>query len=219
MDIDEKGEPGDTSPGLFWVPCPIMSPCLFCPKRTEKHADGHERETHINEIVEHVPDILVIAFRWNKKQVECYRESCAKKSVAEHINDDVGCEPRALEGRHQGSVVDLGLEKIDADEDKCEDGREGKNPAVLPSAPCDDSGHREEERIPQARFAHCAQGRTLEAEPHAHDEGEEEGYAEQGEGDGECLLLAEGVIGAKGPQQYGGDGEIGEVLPGKEHGG
>ena len=50
------------------------------------------------------------------------------------------------------------------------------------------------------------------------EESEEEGDTEQRKGCGESLLLAEGVICAKRPQQYRGDGEIGEVLPGDEHG-
>ena len=165
MDVDEEGEPGDARPGLFWIPCPIMTPSLLGPKGTEEHADGHEREPHVNEIVEHVPDILVIAFRRDKEQVERYRESCAKKCVAEHINDDVRCEPGTLQGGHQCGVVDLGLEEIDTNEDEGEDGRERKDPAISPSTPCDDTGHGEEEGIPQARLAHGAQGWTFEADP------------------------------------------------------
>ena len=90
MDIDKEGEPGDACPGLFGIPCPIVSPSLLGPKSAEEHADGHKRETHIHEIVKHVPDILVVAFGLDKKQIESHGKGCTKEGIAEHIDDDMG---------------------------------------------------------------------------------------------------------------------------------
>ena len=156
MDINKEGKPGDACPGLLGVPCPIVAPSLLGPKSTEEHADGHERKTHVNEIVEHVPDILVVAFGRDKKQIESHGQCCAKEGVAEHIDNDMGCEPRALQGGHQRGIVDLWFKEIDTNEDERKDGREGEYPAILPSAPSDDACYGKEEGVPEACFAHGA---------------------------------------------------------------
>ena len=179
MDIDKEGEPGDACPGLFGIPCPIVSPSLLGPKSAEEHADGHKRETHIHEIVKHVPDILVVAFGLDKKQIESHGKGCTEEGVAEHIDNDMGSKPRALQSRHQRGVVDLWFEEIDTDEDERKDGRKGEYPAILPSTPSNDACYGKEEGVPEACLAHGAQGRTFEANPKTADEGEEESDTEQ----------------------------------------
>ena len=67
--IDEIGKPGDGRPRLLRVPRPIVPPGLLSPKCPEEHADGHESQPHVDEVVADAelllralaPEVLAVA--------------------------------------------------------------------------------------------------------------------------------------------------------------
>ena len=74
-------------------------------------------------------------------------------------------EPRTLQGGHQGFVMNLRLEKVDASEHKCKQGGKRQNPLIAPSGISDDASQRKEKRVPKACLAHGAKGWTFEMNP------------------------------------------------------
>lgn len=176
VDVHQIAEPGNGCPGLFRIPCPIGAPRFFGPECAEEHADGHEGEADVDEVVDHVEVSALSSFRGVLfgQHEDGNAGGCTKQRIAEHVNNDVRCEPGALQGWHQGGAVNLGLEEVDADKDQSHQGGEGEDPTIAPTAPGDEACHGHEERVPEACLAHGAKGWTFEADPHADDVGEED---------------------------------------------
>ena len=81
-------------------------------------------------------------------------EKLASRNNGEVVALDLSSEMLTLQGWHQRLGVDFGLEEVDADEHQRQDGREREYPLVLPAGIDDDARQRQEEGIPEARFAH-----------------------------------------------------------------
>ena len=78
-------------------------------------------------------------------------------------------EPGALKCRHQSLVVNLRLKEIEKNEYSRKDCREGQYPFILPADISEQTCAGCKERIPQPRFTHCAEWRTLQRYPEKND--------------------------------------------------
>ena len=132
MHITQISKPGNGSPSFLWVPGPIMPPSLFSPERPHEHAQRHKRR------------------------------GSTQQGIGKHIHNNVGCEPWTLQGRHQRFIVYFGLQHVDHYKHRGQDGAERQYPLIAPTQINHQSGKGQEERIPQARFAHGAQRRPFE---------------------------------------------------------
>ena len=124
MDISQIGEPRGSSPRLLRIPGPIVAPSFLSPECSEENTHGHEGPTYLHEVVADVHLVIVDGGLLEPQQVGRHQRRSTEHSVGEHIDDDVRCEPRALERRHERLVVDLGVDDVDRGEDSSKDGAE-----------------------------------------------------------------------------------------------
>ena len=117
-------KPGDSGPRLFGIPRPVVSPGFLGPKCAKEHADGEEGKTDINEIICDVEFFGSDTTLFDKEQIDSHYCCRTKYGIGEHIDDDMRCKPRTLQGGHQCLVVYLRLEQIHADKHQGENGRE-----------------------------------------------------------------------------------------------
>ena len=81
-----------------------MSPSLFGPEGTEHHAEGHEDKSDVDKVI-HVlhfqPGLIAL-----DKHPQRHDSSDTHQRIADNIDQDVGEEPRTLQGRHEGVRAD-----------------------------------------------------------------------------------------------------------------
>ena len=191
MDVDHVSQPGGSSPGFFWIPAPVMAPCLLGPDGAHQHAEGDAGSPGIDQLIGHpYQPLRVVDFFFFDKIIECNQCCGTQNGVGEHINDDMRCKPGALQCRHQRLVVNIGPGDVYHDEDCGEQGGEGEDPFIVPPQIGEQPRHRQEESIPEPCFTHGTQGRPFEKVPQA---GDEEGEDQQS---GHCKQCRHGFVSA-----------------------
>ena len=158
---DKEAEPSGGCPSFLRVPRPIGAPSLFCPQSSEEHSDGDEGQAYPRQVVYGFQVVLPLAELPKREE-----RGNTNGGVGEHIDNDMGREPRTLKGRHQHLVVNLGFQEVYADEDGAEQCAEREHPTIVPTEVSYQANKRQEEGIPQPGLAHRAQRRTLQREPH-----------------------------------------------------
>ena len=214
VDVPQVGEPSDGGPCLLRVPRPIVPPCLLGPQRPEKHAEGHEGQSHIDQVVGDIHLLVGGCRLFEEEQVGRHDGGRSKQRIGEHIDDDVRCEPRALQCRHERLGMDFRFEQVDTDEDDGEQRAEREDPLVAPSRVDEQSGQRQEEGVPKSRLPHGSERRPLDFNPEEQYEGEEDYQSGGCCGYGPCLFVAPCLYGPYYPKQCGRYSEIDKVMPG-----
>ena len=157
MHLTQISKPGNGSPSFLWVPGPIMPPSLFSPERPHEHAQRHKRQTHIHKVIGDIHFVGSARRFLDEEQINSHHRGSAQQGIGKHIHNNVGCEPWTLQGRHQRFIVYFGLQHVDHYKHRGQDGAERQYPLIAPTQINHQSGKGQEERIPQARFAHGAQ--------------------------------------------------------------
>ena len=148
-----------------------------------------------------------------EEQVERHQCSSTQQGVRQHIDNHMRREPGALQGRHQVLAVNLGLEKIDADEDKRQHRGKSQNPFVTPAAVNQHTRQRQEKGIPQPRLALRPQRRTLQGQPESDNETSVNQQAQNRKAQGGQTAVPPGEERACSPASDGREGKPGEQIP------
>ena len=144
MYINQVNAPCYRSPRLFRVPVPVIAPCLLRPQCPAQHSERQECSTYVHKRVGRFQEDVASP----EKSCTGHDESTSEYRIREHIYGHVRHEPPALKGRHQGLVMNLRLEYVQADkhgrhhEGKC------RNPPVSPTHICQQGREHHEEGIP-----------------------------------------------------------------------
>ena len=97
------------------------------------HAKRHKRQANVNKVVGDVHFVVGGWFLLNEKQVDGHHSSRTKQGVGEHVDYDVRCKPRTLQGGHQRLVVYFRFHHVDNDEHRGQDRAEREYPLVAPT--------------------------------------------------------------------------------------
>ena len=174
---------------------------------------GEEGKTDINEVVRDVKLLVSDVTLFDKEQIDSHHCRRTEYGVGEHIDDNMWRKPRTLKGGHQRLVMYLRFEQIYTDKYQGENGRERQDPLVLPARIDDETRQRQEERIPESRFAHRAQWRSLQLDPHREDEREEKEQVQDSCRVGHTSFTLPRSPCTHGPKQYRCNCEIYKMLP------
>ena len=146
-------------------------------------------------------------------QIEGKERDRPHHGIGEHIDNDMRHKPRTLKGGHQGLAMNLGLEEVDAHKDHGHQRAEPQHPRVSASGVEDNSDDGQEERIPQAGFAHGPHGWTLQAHPQANDEDHEYERTYPRNADSALTMFLESQESACCPAQSRDDGIYDKRIP------
>ena len=122
-------------------------------------------------------------------------------------------EPGALKCRHQSLVVNLRLKEIEKNEYSRKDCREGQYPSILPADISEQTCAGCKERIPQPRFTHGAEWRTLQRYPEKNDKARKNYGRCPGCQQGRLSVVKRRSGRSRNRQQYCQGGKINEYIP------
>lgn len=82
MKIEQVTEPCGKCPCLFGIPCPIITPCLFCPQGTHCHSECKEHPTYAHKTVADCK-LIVRDFggSFTHPQIDCKDGCCSHHSI------------------------------------------------------------------------------------------------------------------------------------------
>ncbi len=132
-----------------------MPPCYFCPDGTYQHAQRDTGNAGVDQAIGHLHQFgFVVDLLFPDQIIDGDQCGGAEDGIGEHIDDDVRGEPGALKCRHQHLVMDIGFYDIDNDKYRGEQGGKREYPFVVPPQVGEQSGYREEERVPESCLSH-----------------------------------------------------------------
>ena len=78
VNIGKISQPGGSCLGFFRVPSPVVSPGIFCPERTRKHAQRQECPANVDKVVRNVKFFMRNYLALLKEQqIDSHDKSCS----------------------------------------------------------------------------------------------------------------------------------------------
>ena len=167
----------------------------------------------MHQIVANVEFMFGYFALFEPQQIGCHQCRCTEHGISKHIDNNVRSKPRTLQRRHQRFVVYLRIHQVDGGEHPCQQRTESEYPGIAPTRINNQACCGKKERIPQTRFAHGAERRTLKREPHAENESKIDEKSRNGKqisGNGTLLPSRPRTT---QPQQQGGKCKIYKGIP------
>ena len=170
---NEVQSPCGSSPRLLGIPAPIRPPSILGPQGTRKHSRREESQSGIQEPLYRPIHVGTSPHQRNNGE----QRGTSQQRIGKHVDGYVRHKPHTLQGRHQRLVMNLRPGYIDDDEYARKHRGEQHDPSVPPARIGKQARHKDEERVPQARFAHRPHRRPPKSRPQ---HGNEATHAENG---------------------------------------